>query len=168
MNFHLWVILSCLSIPTKDKKSFPMNFPLWEKAWFLLRFFQKSPRNIYGGGYLLKLPWVICRISCRQPGWLDFRAISPIFHHRMLGGHAPKFPTGNLATAFPLQIHLKCCNDARLAGCWLLGGAGTKARAWNKDGYIVGVNATIELTCSLTSQKSLHYQYFVVTHDHTN
>jgi hypothetical protein len=117
---------------------------------------KNRPVNIRGELFTQNYRGLFVVFLVASPADWIFAQVLQFFITACYGGHAPKFPTGNLGTAFPLHVHLKCCNDAGLAGCWLLGGVGTKARAWHKDGYIASVNATIELTCSLTSQSSLH------------
>ena len=145
--------LYCMSISTKDKIHFLWIFPNG-KSRFCYVSFQKSTRKYTGGVIYSNYHGLFVVFLVASPADWIFARILQFFITACYGGHAPKFPTGNLRTAFTLQAHLKCCNDAKQAGCWLLGGAGTKARAWHKDGYIAGVNATIELTCSLTSQSS--------------
>ena len=113
---------------------------------------RNRPVNIRGE--LLKLPWVICRFSRRQPGWLDFRANSPIFHHRMLRGTCTEISNWKFGNGLPSTGSSKVLQRCRTSRMLASRRSGTKARAWHKDGYIAGVNATIELTCSLTSQSS--------------
>jgi hypothetical protein len=119
INFHSWVYLYCMSIPTKDKVHFLWIFSLSGNFDFATILSRNRPVNIRGE--LLELLWVICRFLVASPAdWITCIArILQFLITACYGGHAPKFPPGNLGTAFPLQIHLKCCNDAGLAGCWL-------------------------------------------------
>jgi hypothetical protein len=118
MNFHSWVILYCKSISTKDKAHFLWIFPTG-KSRFCYDSFQKSTRKYTGGVTYSNYHGLFVVFLVASPADWIFARILQFFITACYGGHAPKFPTGNLGTAFPLQVHLKCCNDAGLAGCWL-------------------------------------------------
>jgi hypothetical protein len=117
MNFHSWVYLYCLSISTKDKVHFLWIFPIG-KFRFCYDSFQKSTRKYTGGVTQITLGYLSFFLVASPADWI-FARILQFFITACYGGHAPKFPIGNLGTAFPLQVYLKCCNDAGLAGCWL-------------------------------------------------
>ena len=80
---------------------------------------QKSTRKYTGGVIYSNYHGLFVVFLVASPADWIFARILQFFITACYGGHAPKFPTGNLGTAFPLQIHLKCCNVAGLAGCWL-------------------------------------------------
>jgi hypothetical protein len=102
-----------------------MNFPCGT-GLIWLEIFQKLPRKITGGVTYSNYRGLFVVFLVASPADWIFARILQLFITACYGGHAPKFPTGNLGTAFHLQIHRKRCTDAGLAGCWLLGGAGQK------------------------------------------
>jgi hypothetical protein len=75
---------------------------------------------------LLKLLWVICRFSCRQPGWLDSRTNSPIFHHCMLRGTCTEISNRKFGLGLPSTDSSKVLQRCRTSRMLALGGAGQK------------------------------------------
>ena len=80
---------------------------------------KKSTRKYTGGVIYSNYHGLFVVFLVASPADWIFARILQFFITACYGGHAPKFPTGNFGTAFPLHVHLMCCNDAGLAGCWL-------------------------------------------------
>jgi hypothetical protein len=123
-----WIfILGCISTACRSQpriKFIPYEFSLLGNFDFATIPSRNRPVNIRGE--LLKLPWVICRISRRQPGWLDFRANSLIFHHRMLRGTCTEISNWNFGNGFPSTDSSKVLQRCRTSRMLALGGARQK------------------------------------------
>ena len=123
-----WIfILGCISTACRSQpriKFISYEFSLLGNFDFATIPSKNSPVNIRGE--LLKLPWVICRFSCRQPGWLDFRANSPIFHHRMLRGTCTEISNRKFGNGLPSTGSSKVLQRCRTSRMLALGGAGQK------------------------------------------